>query len=183
MMFFSAVSLPRSIRCRSSSALRTATSATSKKTRRAKIEKGKEDTSALLSQHNLDNSIIGAKSQFVFILFDEWEKFHPEFNRFMLRPLREGSGELNNGRKVNFRNVIIGFTSNIGAEELEKAERSMGFTASVTIKGDKVDSVRKVVAEQLKLYVPPEFRNRIEACYVLSQAARRRSARSCETCM
>ena len=52
---------------------------------------GEPDDSAMLSQHNLDNTKLGSKEDIVFILFDEWEKFHFAFNRFMLRPLREGN--------------------------------------------------------------------------------------------
>lgn len=121
---------------------------------------GEFDESAVLSQHNLNNTKLGCKEDVIFILFDEWEKFHFAFNRFMLRPLREGTGELNNNQPVNFRNVVIGFTSNIGSEELEKMQKPMGFTvreAKVTTK----DDVRQVVVRELVKGYPPEFRNRI----------------------
>ncbi len=121
---------------------------------------GEFDESAVLSQHNLNNTKLDCKEDVIFILFDEWEKFHFAFNRFMLRPLREGTGELNNNQPVNFRNVVMGFTSNLGSEELEKREKPMGFTsreARVTTK----DDVRQVVVHELVKGYPPEFRNRI----------------------
>jgi AAA domain (Cdc48 subfamily) len=121
---------------------------------------GEFDETAILSQHNLDNTKLGCKDDVVFILFDEWEKFHFAFNRFMLRPLREGTGELNNNQPVNFRNVVMGFTSNLGSDELEKLENPIGFRtreAKVTTK----DDVRQVVVRELVKGYPPEFRNRI----------------------
>jgi hypothetical protein len=121
---------------------------------------GEHDDSALLSQHNLNNTIIDCKEDVVFILFDEWEKFHFAFNRFMLRPLREGTGELNNGRPVNFRNVVMGFTSNLGSDEIEKLATPMGFTQREKKVVTK-DDVRQIVVRELCKGYPPEFRNRI----------------------
>jgi hypothetical protein len=122
---------------------------------------GEMDESAMLAQHNLDNSKLGSKEDVVFMLFDEWEKFHSAFNRFMLRPLREGHGALNNGQPVNFRNVVIGFTSNIGSDELEKLARPMGFVTTREAKVTTKDDVRQVVVRELVKGYPPEFRNRI----------------------
>lgn len=122
---------------------------------------GEMDESAMLSQHNLDNAKIGCKDDVIFILFDEWEKFHAAFNRFMLRPLREGHGALNNGQPVNFRNVVMGFTSNIGSDELERLSRPMGFVTTRENKVTTKDDVRQVVVRELVKGYPPEFRNRI----------------------
>ena len=100
---------------------------------------GEPDHSAMLSQHNLNNTKLGCKEDIVFILFDEWEKFHFAFNLFMLRPLREGTGDLNNGQPVNFRNVVMCFTSNLAAGELEKMKTPMGFRA---VENKVITSVR-----------------------------------------
>lgn len=121
---------------------------------------GEPDDSALLSQHNLNNSVMGCKDDVIFILFDEWEKFHFAFNRFMLNPLREGRGKLNNGQPVNFRNCVIGFTSNLGSEEIEKMATPFGFAAREA-KVITKDDVRNVVVRELVKGYPPEFRNRI----------------------
>jgi hypothetical protein len=121
---------------------------------------GEFDESAVLSQHNLNNTKLGCKDDVIFILFDEWEKFHFAFNRFMLRPLREGTGELNNNQPVNFRNVVMGFTSNLGSEEIEKLESPMGFRTREP-KVITKDDVRQVVVRELVKGYPPEFRNRI----------------------
>lgn len=121
---------------------------------------GEPDDSALLAQHNLNNAKLGCKNDVIFMLFDEWEKFHFAFNRFMLRPLREGTGQMNNGQDVSFRNVVMGFTSNLGSEEIEKLEKPFGFKireAKVITKQD----VRQVVVRELIKGYPPEFRNRI----------------------
>ncbi|MBU6455566.1 MAG: AAA family ATPase [Cyanobacteria bacterium REEB67] len=122
---------------------------------------GEPDDSAMLSQHNLDNTKLGCKEDIVFILFDEWEKFHFAFNRFMLRPLREGSASLNNGRPVNFRNAVICFTSNLAADELERMKTPMGFRSSDT-KVITSGAVRQTVTRELLRGYPPEFRNRID---------------------
>jgi AAA domain (Cdc48 subfamily) len=121
---------------------------------------GEHDDSAGLAQHNLNNAKIGCKDDIIFILFDEWEKFHFAFNRFMLRPLREGTGELNNGQPVNFRNCVIGFTSNLGSEEIEKLATPFGFRRQES-KVITKDDVRSVVVRELVKGYPPEFRNRI----------------------
>ena len=122
---------------------------------------GEVDDSAMLSQHNMDNSKLGCKEDIVFILFDEWEKFHFAFNRFMLRPLREGNAVLNNGRPVSFRNTVICFTSNLAANELEKMKTPLGFRRLET-KVIASGEVRQTVTQELKKGYPPEFRNRID---------------------
>lgn len=125
-------------------------------------KKGEVDPSGALSQHNLDNSIIGAKSSTVFILFDEWEKFHPAFNQFLLRALREGTGEMNNGSTVSFRNVVFGFTSNVAADLLEKEARGIGFNRGKETISNDIESVRRIVVPEICKHVPQEFRNRID---------------------
>jgi len=122
---------------------------------------GEVDDSAMLSQHNMDNSKLGCKEDIIFILFDEWEKFHFAFNRFMLRPLREGNAVLNNGRPVSFRNGVICFTSNLAANELEKMKTPMGFVQRQT-KVITSGEVRQTVTRELVKGYPPEFRNRID---------------------
>jgi hypothetical protein len=122
---------------------------------------GEVDDSAMLSQHNMDNSKLGCKEDIIFCLFDEWEKFHFAFNRFMLRPLREGNAVLNNGRPVSFRNVVICFTSNLAADELERMKTPMGFRRLET-KVIASGEVRQTVTRELMKGYPPEFRNRID---------------------
>lgn len=129
---------------------------------KAKLQPGQDDMSALLSEHNMNNTLIGAKADgVIFILFDEWEKFHSAFNRFMLRPLREGHGKLNNGAKVSFRRVVCGFTTNLGATELEKTVRGFGFGAGNAAAAVDTKAVRQIVVDEMNKFVPQEFRNRI----------------------
>ncbi len=123
---------------------------------------GEQDPSGALSQHNLNNSIIDAKTGTIFILFDEWEKFHPAFNQFLLRALREGTGEMNNGQTVNFRNVVFGFTSNVGADLLEKEVRGYGFARGNESVSMDIETVRRIVVPEINKHVPQEFRNRID---------------------
>jgi ATP-dependent Clp protease ATP-binding subunit ClpB len=144
-------------------------------------KEGEKDTSAELSQHNLNNSILGAKSEYIFILFDEWEKFHSAFNEFILRPLREGNGQANNGAIVDFRKVVFGFTSNIGSKEMERALRGYGFNANHNPGDATVDMVRDVVIPEIIKFVPQEFRNRINRIIVFRSLRKDESLRLVET--
>lgn len=124
---------------------------------------GKKDTAAELSQHNLDNALIGCKDEktkVLFLLFDEFEKFHWDFSLFMLGVLREGRATLGDLTESVFENCVIFFTSNLGSEELDRMATPMGF-ASKEKKVITVGDVRTVVVRELKRGYVPEFRNRI----------------------
>ena len=92
------------------------------------------------------------KSPHAVLLLDEIEKAHPDVFNLLLQVMDHGRLTDTNGRKVDFRNVILVMTSNVGAQEASRA--SMGFTHQ----DHSSDSM-----EVLKRTFTPEFRNRLDA--------------------
>jgi ATP-dependent Clp protease ATP-binding subunit ClpA len=92
------------------------------------------------------------KHPYSVLLMDEIEKAHPDVYNILLQVMDHGTLTDNNGRKADFRNVVIVMTTNAGAAELSKS--SMGFTTSTQI-GDEMAEIRRMFT--------PEFRNRLDA--------------------
>jgi len=86
------------------------------------------------------------------LLLDEIEKAHPDVFNLLLQVMDHGTLTDNNGRKADFRNVIIVMTTNAGADRA--ARSSMGFTHQ--------DHATDALDEVKKLFTP-EFRNRLDA--------------------
>jgi len=85
------------------------------------------------------------------LLLDEIEKAHPDVFNILLQVMDHGTLTDNNGRKADFRNVVIIMTSNAGAADLQKS--SMGFTNSKQA-GDEMGEIKRTFT--------PEFRNRLD---------------------
>jgi len=92
------------------------------------------------------------KKPYSVLLLDEIEKAHPDIFNILLQVMDHGTLTDNNGRKADFRNVVIIMTTNAGAESL--ARNTMGFTPSKQV-GDEMDAIRRMFT--------PEFRNRLDA--------------------
>jgi ATP-dependent Clp protease ATP-binding subunit ClpA len=86
------------------------------------------------------------------LLLDELEKAHPDVFNLLLQVMDHGSLTDNNGRKADFRNIILVMTTNAGAEEGSRA--SIGFTSQ-----DHATDSLKVIEKGFS----PEFRNRLDA--------------------
>ncbi|HTN66684.1 MAG TPA: ATP-dependent Clp protease ATP-binding subunit ClpA [Burkholderiaceae bacterium] len=86
------------------------------------------------------------------LLLDEIEKAHPDIFNILLQVMDHGTLTDNNGRKADFRNVIIIMTTNAGAESLQK--RSIGFTDKKEA-GDEMADIKRMFT--------PEFRNRLDS--------------------
>jgi ATP-dependent Clp protease ATP-binding subunit ClpA len=86
------------------------------------------------------------------LLLDEIEKAHPDLFNILLQVMDHATLTDNNGRKADFRNVVIVMTTNAGAQELARA--MIGFGAAVTTGSPKA------VIERM---FAPEFRNRLSA--------------------
>ena len=86
------------------------------------------------------------------ILLDEMEKAHPEVFNILLQVMDHGTLTDNNGRKADFRNVVLVMTTNAGAHDMSRA--SMGFNAQDHT-SDGVEIIKKTFS--------PEFRNRLDA--------------------
>ena len=91
------------------------------------------------------------KSPHCVLLLDEIEKAHPDIFNILLQVMDAGVLTDNNGRKSDFRNVILIMTTNIGAELLSK--RNIGFSKT-TNESDAMNSLNKLFS--------PEFRNRLD---------------------
>ncbi|MBP7567460.1 MAG: ATP-dependent Clp protease ATP-binding subunit ClpA, partial [Burkholderiaceae bacterium] len=86
------------------------------------------------------------------LLLDEIEKAHPDIFNVLLQVMDHGTLTDNNGRKADFRNVIIIMTTNAGAETMNKA--TIGFT-NPRVAGDEMGDIKRLFT--------PEFRNRLDA--------------------
>jgi ATP-dependent Clp protease ATP-binding subunit ClpA len=86
------------------------------------------------------------------LLLDEIEKAHPDIYNILLQVMDNGSLTDNNGKKIDFRNVILIMTTNAGASDM--ARSAIGFGSSKR-EGDDVEAINKLFT--------PEFRNRLDA--------------------
>ncbi len=86
------------------------------------------------------------------VLLDEIEKAHPEVFNLLLQVMDHGTLTDNNGRKADFRNVVLIMTTNAGAQEISRS--SIGF-AEQDHTSDGMEAIKKMFT--------PEFRNRLDA--------------------
>ena len=86
------------------------------------------------------------------LLLDEVEKAHPDIFNLLLQVMDNGSLTDNNGRKADFRNVVVVMTTNAGAADMSRA--SIGFTKQDHT-SDGMEAIKKIFS--------PEFRNRLDA--------------------
>ena len=86
------------------------------------------------------------------VLLDEIEKAHPEVFNLLLQVMDHGTLTDNNGRKADFRNVVLIMTTNAGAQEMDRT--SIGF-AEQDNRTDGMEVIKRMFA--------PEFRNRLDA--------------------
>ena len=93
-----------------------------------------------------------SKKPHAVLLLDEIEKAHPDVFNVLLQVMDHGTLTDNNGRKADFRNVIIVMTTNAGAEAMNKA--TIGFTTKRE-QGDEMADIKRLFT--------PEFRNRLDA--------------------
>ncbi|MEN3046675.1 MAG: ATP-dependent Clp protease ATP-binding subunit [Candidatus Hydrothermales bacterium] len=98
------------------------------------------------------------------VLFDEFEKAHPDVFNILLQILEDGVLTDSFGRKVNFKNTVVILTSNIGTKYL-KSHRALGFHKGEEI-GFDFESMKNFLLEQVKEFLPPEFLNRIDEIIV-----------------
>lgn len=85
------------------------------------------------------------------VLLDEIEKAHPEVFNLLLQVMDHGTLTDNNGRKADFRNVVLIMTTNAGAQEMDRT--SIGFTEQDN-KSDGMEAIKRLFT--------PEFRNRLD---------------------
>lgn len=95
------------------------------------------------------------------VLFDEIEKAHPDVFNVLLQVLDEGRLTDGQGRTVDFRNVLIIMTSNLGAEFLADQKE-----------GDDVEAVRGPVMDVVRMSFRPEFLNRLDEILLFRRLGR-----------
>jgi ATP-dependent Clp protease ATP-binding subunit ClpA len=93
-----------------------------------------------------------SKQPHAVLLLDEIEKAHPDIFNILLQVMDHGTLTDNNGRKADFRNVVIIMTTNAGSEALNKSQ--IGFTQN-SASGDELADIKRTFT--------PEFRNRLDA--------------------
>jgi len=92
------------------------------------------------------------KNPYAVLLIDEIEKAHPDVYNILLQIMDYGKLTDQNGKKIDFRNIILIMTTNAGAEDLQKTQ--IGFNKSINKDGD-LESINKIFS--------PEFRNRLDS--------------------
>jgi ATP-dependent Clp protease ATP-binding subunit ClpC len=108
------------------------------------------------------------RKPFSVVLFDEIEKAHPDVFNTLLQILEEGRLTDSQGRSVDFRNCVLIMTSNLGTQDLRKA--NVGFT-----KADEAvtyERMKEKVNDALKVHFRPEFLNRIDDVIVFHELSR-----------
>jgi len=97
------------------------------------------------------------KNPHAVVLFDEVEKAHRDVSNMLLQVMDYGTVTGSNGKKADCRNITLILTSNLGAEEMEKATLGFG------------DTERTEDDDAMKRFFPPEFRNRLDAVIKFSK--------------
>jgi len=108
------------------------------------------------------------RKPFSVVLFDEIEKAHPDVFNTLLQILEEGRLTDSQGRSVDFRNTVLIMTSNLGTQDLRKANVGFG-------KNDEAISYEKMkekVNDALKQHFRPEFLNRIDDIIVFHELSK-----------
>ena len=98
------------------------------------------------------------KNPYCVLLLDEVEKAHPDILNVLLQVMDYATLSDNQGRKADFRNVVLIMTSNAGAKNIGKSV--IGFGERV-IKGE-------AIVEEVKKFFSPEFRNRLDKIVVFN---------------
>ena len=110
------------------------------------------------------------RKPFSVVLFDEIEKAHPDVFNTLLQILEEGRLTDSQGRSVDFRNTVLIMTSNLGTQDLRKA--NVGFTTADSAMS--YERMKEKVNDALKSHFRPEFLNRIDETIVFHELSRAR---------
>jgi ATP-dependent Clp protease ATP-binding subunit ClpC len=105
------------------------------------------------------------RKPFSVVLFDEIEKAHPDVFNTLLQILEEGRLTDSQGRSVDFRNTVLIMTSNLGTQDLRKA--NVGFTTNDSAMS--YERMKEKVNDALKAHFRPEFLNRIDETIVFHE--------------
>lgn len=99
------------------------------------------------------------------LLLDEFEKAHPDISSLFLQIFDDGHITDAMGRKVNFKNVIVILTSNLGAKKIKDFGQGIGFVKNT----DNIEEKKKdMMMVELKKFYKPEFLNRIDEVLIFN---------------
>ena len=110
------------------------------------------------------------RNPYCVVLLDEIEKAHPEVYNILLQVMEDGRLTDSHGRTVDFKNVILIMTSNLGARAIQ-GEREMGFrggnpndrqATDEAARARQMESVKGRITDELKRAFRPEFLNRVD---------------------
>jgi len=105
------------------------------------------------------------RNPYAVLLLDEIEKAHPNLFNVLLQVMDHATLTDNNGRKADFRNVVVILTTNAGAREM--SARQLGFAQGAGGNGDREADPSKAKGALERVF-SPEFRNRIDATVFFS---------------
>jgi ATP-dependent Clp protease ATP-binding subunit ClpC len=105
------------------------------------------------------------------VLLDEIEKAHPDIFNMLLQIMEEGRLTDSYGRNIDFRNVILIMTSNIGAN-LIKNSAGLGFTTNKTSSDRGFEKMSEMITAEVERHFRPEFLNRLDELVVFNQLTR-----------
>ncbi|AGO12138.1 AaceriAEL223Cp [[Ashbya] aceris (nom. inval.)] len=105
------------------------------------------------------------RKPYAVVLFDEFEKAHPDVCKVLLQVLDDGKLTDSQGHQVDFRNTIIVMTSNVGQDILLN-------DSEVTNDGKVSEKTKTKVIESVKRLYPPEFVNRIDELLVFNRLSK-----------
>ena len=108
------------------------------------------------------------RKPFSVVLFDEIEKAHPDVFNTLLQILEEGRLTDSQGRSVDFRNTVLIMTSNLGTQDLRKAQ--LGFAKSD--EAVTYERMKDKVNDALKEHFRPEFLNRVDETIVFHELSK-----------
>jgi len=102
------------------------------------------------------------------VLFDEFEKAHPEVQSVLLQLLEEGRLTDSKGRKVDFSNTVVILTSNLGTQDPDHGQR-VGFATSGEVRNE---DYRERIMQAAHMFLKPEFVNRLDGVMVFNPIGR-----------
>ena len=104
------------------------------------------------------------------VLFDEIEKAHPDVFNILLQVLEDGRLTDSTGRTVDFRNTVCVMTSNVGAADVDRNARGLGFSSERgSVSTQSYERMKQSMLEELKRSFRPEFLNRVDELIVFHQ--------------
>ena len=102
------------------------------------------------------------------LLLDEIEKAHPDIFNLLLQVMDHGMLTDANGREVDFRNVILVMTSNVGARKVSDFGTGIGFASESNVAQEKAKK-ESIIKKELKNKFSPEFLNRLDDIILFDQ--------------